>query len=335
VVVDAEVWPQDDGTLRSSVVLPKGSVYTVVSHRVPVTAETLRAQGDVGAMLTAAGRAAFAAYLEVPPSTAPATTALADELADRATIGSVRTTYDVAITYQQWFRENIQYDLDAPVPPDGVDAVDHFLFESRLGFCEQIASAFTIMLRTQGVPARLVTGYVSGTRDEVSGVWEVRASEAHAWVEVWFPETGWQAFDPTAAVPLAGETGTTTIGADLARGLAEMVSTNRIAVAAAPTVAVVAWVAAVALRRSIYRRRRGRWGVLQDRFAAAAERRGVAVEPPTNPALAREWSDLDPDRDDELRRLAAALDRAAFDPWWRDHDDEYDTARRLLERIDA
>ena len=59
--------------------------------------------------------------------------------------------------------------------PRRVDAVDDFLFESRRGFCEQIASALAVMLRTQGVPARLATGYVPGERDRVAGVWKVRA----------------------------------------------------------------------------------------------------------------------------------------------------------------
>ena len=79
------------------------------------------------------------------------------------------------------------------------------------------------MLRTQGVPARLVTGYVSGTRDEIAGVFEVKASDAHAWVEVWFPETGWQAFDPTASVPLSADTEAGSVGADLAAGIATFV----------------------------------------------------------------------------------------------------------------
>ena len=57
----------------------------------------------------------------------------------------------------------------------------------------------------QGVPARLATGLPAEKRDRISVVWKVRASDAHAWVEVWFPESGWQAFDPTANVPFGGE----------------------------------------------------------------------------------------------------------------------------------
>ena len=111
---------------------------------------------------------------------------------------------------------NVEYDLNAPLPETDEDAIHDFLFDSKLGFCEQIASSLTIMLRTQGVPARLATGYVSGSRDEVAGVFEVRAADAHAWVEVWFPETGWQAFDPTAAVPLSAEAEIESVGGDLA-----------------------------------------------------------------------------------------------------------------------
>ena len=120
---------------------------------------------------------------------------------------------------EAWLAAHVEYDLDAPVPGAGVDAVDDFLFESQRGFCEQIASALAVMLRTQGVPARLATGYVPGDRDRISGVWKVRASDAHAWVEVWFPQSGWQAFDPTADVPLSGEQAQKLVGGKLAMGV--------------------------------------------------------------------------------------------------------------------
>ena len=59
---------------------------------------------------------------------------------------------------QSWIQANTRYNLDAPRDPEGVDSIDHFLFETREGFCEQIASSMAIMLRTLGVPTRLVTG---------------------------------------------------------------------------------------------------------------------------------------------------------------------------------
>lgn len=80
------------------------------------------------------------------------------------------------------------------------DMVDQFLFETREGFCEHYASAFTFMMRLAGIPSRVVTGYQGGELNEYSGFLVVRQSDAHAWSEVWYPEQGWVRVDPTAAV---------------------------------------------------------------------------------------------------------------------------------------
>ena len=78
-----------------------------------------------------------------------------------------------------------------------------FLFGNRRGYCEQISTSLTVMLRTLGVPAREATGYVPGPYNPLTDLYEVQAKDAHAWVQVWFPGYGWQSFDPTADVPLA------------------------------------------------------------------------------------------------------------------------------------
>ena len=100
---------------------------------------------------------------------------------------------------------NTRYTLDAPRPPRGADAVEQFLFVDRKGFCEQIATSLVVMLRSLGIPARLAVGYLPGERNPFTGLYEVRADDAHAWAEVYFPGVGWQGFDPTAPVPLAGD----------------------------------------------------------------------------------------------------------------------------------
>ena len=224
VIFDGSLWTRPDGALRSDVTLAPGTVYTVLSERVAVTAELLRSQGDLGEFFAgfrnAAGGEQLDPFLELPDSTTQRTIQLAADL-------RAESTYDSILAYEQWLGANTAYDLDAPVPADGEDAVDDFLFESRRGFCEQIASTLTIMLRSQGVPARLATGYIAGERDRVSGVWKVRASDAHAWVEVWFPQTGWQAFDPTASVPLAGESDPGTVGGDLVGATLSSFSSHR------------------------------------------------------------------------------------------------------------
>jgi transglutaminase-like putative cysteine protease len=346
VVFDGSVWTRPDGALWSDVTLTAGSVYTVISERPQITAADLRAQGDVGEVFdgfrSTPGGAAVDPFLELPASTTQRTIDLATGL---RTPGE--STYDTILAYERWLGANTEYDLDAPVPPEGADAVDDFLFESRLGYCEQIASTLTVMLRSQGVPARLATGYVPGERDRVSGVWKVRASDAHAWVEVWFPQTGWQPFDPTASVPLSGEVDGGTVGGDLIGAATSSIASHRLELGALAVVAMVAWACARALARRRHRRRRGRWGLLQDRFAAAAPATATASvtvtddaaaaasmpATPTNRTLARRFS---APNDELAARVADELDRAAFDPSWVDDDDDryrqIDAAVTTLER---
>lgn len=90
----------------------------------------------------------------------------------------------------------------------GTHTVDEFLYSTQLGFCEHFASAFTVLARAAGLPARVVTGYQGGEINPVDGVMVVRQSDAHAWAEVWLPGQGWQRVDPTAlAAPSRIESG--------------------------------------------------------------------------------------------------------------------------------
>lgn len=84
--------------------------------------------------------------------------------------------------------------------PLGRDAMDDFLFSTREGFCEYYASAFTVLMRAAGVPARVVTGYQGGFWNKLGNYLLVRQSDAHAWSEVWLAGRGWVRVDPTAAV---------------------------------------------------------------------------------------------------------------------------------------
>jgi transglutaminase-like putative cysteine protease len=85
-------------------------------------------------------------------------------------------------------------------PPLGADPVDEFLFATQRGFCEHYAAAFVVLMRSAGIPARVVTGYQGGEYNPLGDYWLVRQSDAHAWAEVWLPDGGWQRVDPTAAV---------------------------------------------------------------------------------------------------------------------------------------
>ena len=98
----------------------------------------------------------------------------------------------------QWIRRDFSYTLSTPLP--GRHGADEFLFEWKAGFCEHFSSAFVVLMRSAGIPARVVTGYAGGTRNPYGDYWLVRKMDAHAWAEVWLPERGWTRVDPTAAV---------------------------------------------------------------------------------------------------------------------------------------
>ena len=82
----------------------------------------------------------------------------------------------------------------------GRDGIDEFWLDRRAGFCEHFATAFVVVMRALGVPARVITGYQGADRSPLDGFYVVRQSYAHAWAEVWQPRRGWQRVDPTAAV---------------------------------------------------------------------------------------------------------------------------------------
>ncbi len=79
--------------------------------------------------------------------------------------------------------------------------MDEFLFDTQRGFCEHYAGAFTFLMRAAGIPARVVTGYQGGERNELGDYLIVRQSHAHAWAEVWLGQSGWTRVDPTTAIP--------------------------------------------------------------------------------------------------------------------------------------
>ena len=117
-------------------------------------------------------------------------------LAWRSEISDDRALITRALDY---FRtQPFYYTLRPPLLPE--DPVDQFLFESRRGFCEHYASAFTVLMRAAGIPARVVTGYQGGDVNPLGDYIIVRQRDAHAWVEVWLDDAGWTRVDPTAAV---------------------------------------------------------------------------------------------------------------------------------------
>jgi transglutaminase-like putative cysteine protease len=106
------------------------------------------------------------------------------------------TAYDTAVVIEQWLESNKEYSLEATHDPANGTVASQFVFEMDEGYCEYFATAMVAMLRSQGVPARYVVGYSPGQQTGPNE-YTVRAMNAHAWVEVYFPEVGWVRFDPT------------------------------------------------------------------------------------------------------------------------------------------
>jgi transglutaminase-like putative cysteine protease len=88
----------------------------------------------------------------------------------------------------------------APPPLESQNPVDEFLFDTKRGFCGHYASAFAVIMRAAGIPARIVTGYYGGTYNRYADYWILRQSDAHAWDEIWIEGQGWQRIDPTSAI---------------------------------------------------------------------------------------------------------------------------------------
>ncbi len=117
------------------------------------------------------------------------------QLADQITAHS-QNEYDKASSIQRHLMSHYAYTLDLGAA-HGNDPLADFLFVRHSGHCEYFASAMTVLLRAEGIPARYVTGFLPGEYNDVGGDFIVRQSDAHAWVEVYFPGYGWMTFDPT------------------------------------------------------------------------------------------------------------------------------------------
>ncbi len=99
----------------------------------------------------------------------------------------------------EWFRqEPFYYTLEPPAL--GENRIDEFLFRTRRGFCEHYASSFVFLMRSAGIPSRVVVGYQGGEKSPLGDYWQIRQLDAHAWAEVWLAGRGWVRVDPTSAV---------------------------------------------------------------------------------------------------------------------------------------
>lgn len=138
-------------------------------------------------------------YLQVPEGS--------QQVADLAhrVIQQAMTPFEQTLAIQQHLLENYRYSLETDTATLS-HPLEEFLFTRKTGYCEHYATAMVVMLRTIGIPARLVTGFLATEWNEYGGYFTVRQRDAHAWVEVYFPHSGWITMDPTPSVNAEGAT---------------------------------------------------------------------------------------------------------------------------------
>jgi transglutaminase-like putative cysteine protease len=172
--------------IRIGETLKPGMIYSVMSLRQDYSPEELRGAG------MQFSQNILATSTQLPETVTQRTRDLAEQVA-----GDAPTEYDKVIAVRDYVRDSFPYDYFPPPQPLNTDAVDQFLFVDKRGVCEHFVSAMVVMLRSLGIPARLVAGFGSGDYNAFTNYYEVRANDAHAWVEVYFPGYGWLPFDPT------------------------------------------------------------------------------------------------------------------------------------------
>jgi transglutaminase-like putative cysteine protease len=273
------VYTEPDGTIVSPIGLGSGSIYTVDSEVATPSVGQLRSDAAAQSLPPDLQRE----YLQLPQAY-PRVAALA-----RSVTAGDTTTYDKVQSLIGWIGHHTGYSTDIPPLPAGADSVDEFLFGNRVGFCEQISTSLAVMLRTLGIPAREAVGYVPGGFDPITDLYQVRQDDAHAWVQVWFPDWGWQSFDPTTVVPAVSPSPGTTALRDVAAALQ-----------AVPWVPVAVVAAGVGVGVVAVRRRQRRPPTWAARLAVEIERAGRRAGRPRR-------------RGETLSEYAGALDELAGD----------------------
>jgi protein-glutamine gamma-glutamyltransferase len=258
-----KVYVADDGTIVSPIGLGAGSIYSVDSQVANATPAQLRAANSPFALPPGTQR-----QEEQLPHPYPRVLALARSITAHDT-----TTYDKVQSLIHWIGTHTRYSLNIPPLPPGEDTVDEFLFGNRVGYCEQISTSLAVMLRSLDIPAREAVGYVPGSFDPITDLYQVHANDAHAWVQVWFPGYGWQDFDPTAVVPLAPPSPGATALHDVGSALRRI-----------PLVPVAVVVGGVGLLVILVRWRRTRPATWAERVARRTERAGRRAGRPRRPS---------------------------------------------------
>ena len=183
----------DIAAVRLDTPVQQNQDYTVVSAVSTASIQDLRAAGeDYPAWVRER-------YLQLPRTLPRRVVDLAHEVA-----GGQTSAFDKAATLEAYLRgDTFTYSTHVPPVPQDRDWVDYFLFDSKQGYCDYFATAMVVMLRAEGVPARVASGFAPGDFDPNTDVSVVRENNAHSWVEVYFPRFGWVTFEPSSirAIP--------------------------------------------------------------------------------------------------------------------------------------
>jgi len=195
VAVQAEIHSlniDSEGALQTSFHTDKRLVYKAFSDTAPPNVNLLRS--DRMQYFNDSAR-----YLELPANLDPRIHKLAG---DTIRNSGARNWYDAAAAIESYLHSNYGYTLE--MKAGGPDPLADFLFNVKQGHCEYFATAMAVLLRTQGIATRVVNGFLPGEYNQAAGAYTVRQSDAHSWVEVYFPQSNlWVTFDPT---PPAGRT---------------------------------------------------------------------------------------------------------------------------------
>jgi transglutaminase-like putative cysteine protease len=187
-----QYWIDSAQVMRAPFVIPKDTVFTIESsHFVDVEDAIRQARARFGS-LEPRGASVLPVYLEVPKTVPERVRSLARRITE-----GIDDPWQKAEAIRAYLVRHYRYDLSIPYFPLDHDAIDYFLFEQKAGFCEHFASAFVILARASGVPARLVTGYAEGEFNPLTGNYEIRESDGHAWAEVFLYGVGWVEVEPT------------------------------------------------------------------------------------------------------------------------------------------
>lgn len=178
-----------EGSLRSPLGLLEGLTYTVISE-VPIRDRTLlrKASEEYPEKVEEY-------YLQIPPEILTKVKQRTEELLAKSP-NPLTSSYEKALHLAQAVKQNYEVKTDLPFFDEDEDLVEAFLFRHQGGYPDHFATAYTMMLRSVGIPARLEVGFATGEFNPFTGLYVVKNTDAHALTEVYFGDYGWYAFDP-------------------------------------------------------------------------------------------------------------------------------------------